>query len=599
MEAYISASEATSAAWDEHACKFKEQVELLKGVGEKLAQAYDNLKEERDSLARENDGDRASEADLLEINAGGRIVSVTRRTLTQIKGSRLEAIFSGRWEKELLRDKDGRIFLDVNSDCFQALVDFLNQRRITPPEEDIDPPFAGEENKNYIDCLLLCFGIEKLVSSAPRQMEERSKEDVLVEDWESLTFDEFSGEFKRHLKSEQQALIAAKKDLSEQEHSFKQEKQALSCFMGGKQGDIVWLNVSGVHMAVKRSTLGIFKDSVLSKQFDDPSWEQEVKDSQATVEKWTPKMVEAWANSIKGVTKETAGKLLYNEVNGINLLAMKWEHFKNLKIKAGEVAIITSEIEVLRQSCKPSPVFVEHSAYCFGKVIDQLRIAAMQQLLDTPLPAPQVRSYERKRFKTIVEYYFPGESADFIMGKEAKKAMETNILNPSHVGQLFTWLADDSIGSNLELIYRASCDGWEANIFHSKCDKKKNTVSLVRSTCGYIFGGFADESWASSGGYKASPRAFLFGMRTHTSDQPSKFRLKIAEDSNATYHASNWGPVFGGGSGDICISNHPNTNSSWAYLGHTFHSPSGQVDPNYFTGSESFSVAELEVFHVT
>ena len=59
---------------------------------------------------------------------------MTSDTLTQIKVPRLEALFGGKWEKQLLRDGDGSIFLDVNPTCFQAVVDYLNELRIAPPE---------------------------------------------------------------------------------------------------------------------------------------------------------------------------------------------------------------------------------------------------------------------------------------------------------------------------------------------------------------------------------------------------------------------------------------------------------------------------------
>ncbi len=63
----------------------------------------------------------ASGDDMLEINAGGKVIVAKRSTLTQhMVGTKFGALFSGRWEKKLQRDGDGRIFLDVNPECFQA-----------------------------------------------------------------------------------------------------------------------------------------------------------------------------------------------------------------------------------------------------------------------------------------------------------------------------------------------------------------------------------------------------------------------------------------------------------------------------------------------
>ena len=68
----------------------------------------------------------AADDDRIEINAGGKVIVAKRSTLTQIQGSRMEALFSGRWDMKLMRDGHGRIFLDVDPTCFQAIVDYLN-----------------------------------------------------------------------------------------------------------------------------------------------------------------------------------------------------------------------------------------------------------------------------------------------------------------------------------------------------------------------------------------------------------------------------------------------------------------------------------------
>lgn len=48
------------------------------------------------------------------------------------------------------------------------------------------------------------------------------------------------------------------------------------------------------------------------------------------------------------------------------------------------------------------------------------------------------------------------------------------------------------------LLYRASRDGFDAANFHSKCDKKGPTVTIVKSGS-FIFGGFTEVSWESPG----------------------------------------------------------------------------------------------------
>ena len=48
--------------------------------------------------------------------------------------------------------------------------------------------------------------------------------------------------------------------------------------------------------------------------------------------------------------------------------------------------------------------------------------------------------------------------------------------------------------SSEKLLYRASRNGWSACNFHSLCDHKGPTVTLVKSG-NYIFGGYTEKSW--------------------------------------------------------------------------------------------------------
>jgi len=53
------------------------------------------------------------------------------------------------------------------------------------------------------------------------------------------------------------------------------------------------------------------------------------------------------------------------------------------------------------------------------------------------------------------------------------------------------------------MIYKATLDGFKAADFHRKCDNIGKTLTLIKTTKGYIFGGFTSESWAHTGDYKS------------------------------------------------------------------------------------------------
>ena len=47
----------------------------------------------------------------------------------------------------------------------------------------------------------------------------------------------------------------------------------------------------------------------------------------------------------------------------------------------------------------------------------------------------------------------------------------------------------------LKLIFKGSRDGFKSNDFHRVCKDKANTLSVVESEHGSIFGGFASIAW--------------------------------------------------------------------------------------------------------
>ena len=63
------------------------------------------------------------------------------------------------------------------------------------------------------------------------------------------------------------------------------------------------------------------------------------------------------------------------------------------------------------------------------------------------------------------------------------------LTNENHQSVLKGWLP--SQGEKWRLLYQASRDGFAAAVFHSKCDNKGPTVTIVN-----IFGGFTEQSWA-------------------------------------------------------------------------------------------------------
>eukprot|EP00985_Skeletonema_marinoi_P033823 scaffold42277_cov153-Skeletonema_marinoi.AAC.2 len=126
------------------------QINQLEEKEKQLLDRLSKLNEEKHKTASANGNVDVSDDDFLEINAGGTVIAVKRGTLTQLQGSRLEAMFSGRWDKKLVRDSSGRLFLDVNSDCFQAIVDYMNELAISSEDEPPMPPTVDDELQHIL-----------------------------------------------------------------------------------------------------------------------------------------------------------------------------------------------------------------------------------------------------------------------------------------------------------------------------------------------------------------------------------------------------------------------------------------------------------------
>ena len=66
----------------------------------------------------------------------------------------------------------------------------------------------------------------------------------------------------------------------------------------------------------------------------------------------------------------------------------------------------------------------------------------------------------------------------------------------NHLRSLRSWLSPvaRSVKSAWKRCWRASVDGWAASTFHSRCDGKGPTVTIIR-VGRYIFGGYTSIPW--------------------------------------------------------------------------------------------------------
>ena len=86
--------------------------------------------------------------------------------------------------------------------------------------------------------------------------------------------------------------------------------------------------------------------------------------------------------------------------------------------RAGTLCLIVDEIKMLKQASQDIVTLIEHSPYCFGKIWDYRRVKELHSLgiLAKEPTLPKVQDLQKKRFEKVAKYYFPGDSAKFILG---------------------------------------------------------------------------------------------------------------------------------------------------------------------------------------
>jgi hypothetical protein len=148
------------------------------------------------------------------------------------------------------------------------------------------------------------------------------------------------------------------------------------------------------------------------------------------------------------------------------------------------------------------------------------------------------------------------------------------------------------------LIYRASQDGFEAAKFHSKCDKKLNTLIIVKSTSGNVFGGYTEQSWSGIG-FKLDWNSFIFSL-INRFNKPLKMKWSQNQGIDCSKEI---GPVFGSGEGsaeksfDLYLADKFNTNICNSNLGcHPDFKEGSNEAKSFLAGSFNFKVSEIEVF---
>jgi hypothetical protein len=151
----------------------------------------------------------------------------------------------------------------------------------------------------------------------------------------------------------------------------------------------------------------------------------------------------------------------------------------------------------------------------------------------------------------------------------------------------------------LQLLYRGSSHGFGCKDFHRLCNGHSNTLTIIKTSENYIFGGYSPLEWRSrdSGVSDGSLKSFLFTIKNPHNLRPRIFVQQ--KKKHAIHDTPTTGPSFGAGY-DILISAQSDSGlHSVSNLGVTYVNDTGLAGTSVFAGSSQFNVAEIEVFEVS
>jgi len=153
------------------------------------------------------------------------------------------------------------------------------------------------------------------------------------------------------------------------------------------------------------------------------------------------------------------------------------------------------------------------------------------------------------------------------------------------------------------LLFRASRDGFAAKAFHSKCDNKGPTVTIVKSGS-FIFGGFTEAAWITPENHRTeyipSMEAFLFSLVNPYRVEPVKMPTEEGRRASNIVCRDSLGPSFGGDKFYRCdlsiADNADSSRTSYNQLSTCHQCPEGKQGSTFLTGSKQFLVIDYEVF---
>jgi hypothetical protein len=240
-------------------------------------------------------------------------------------------------------------------------------------------------------------------------------------------------------------------------------------------------------------------------------------------------------------------------------------------------------------------IFIDRNPHYFHFVLDFLR----QVDSTSPLKLPNNNELLKEIFEEAQFY-----KVEALKDKIYTMCMNSSILSESQTAILFRICKLRA--QKWSLIYKATRDGFHASSFHNACATAGTTITLVKTSLNFIFGGCTLASWDFLKGsvYRDDPNAFIFSLANRL-NRP--VRINVSDSKKAIKVKHDYGPVFGDDdfalfspSGTFYVSDSDNT--CFSTLGKSYKVSADilkDIKPEEFLAGEMFfKPVEVEVFEI-
>ena len=149
---------------------------------------------------------------------------------------------------------------------------------------------------------------------------------------------------------------------------------------------------------------------------------------------------------------------------------------------------------------KDGSFFIDRDGTHFRFILNFLRTGKLTLPKGATFTEELEEEAEFYQIQGLIDAFSPAKLAVKVGTPDEPFRESTILMNAEHRKILKGWLPEAMAGE-WRLLFRASQDGFAASAFHSVCDNKGPTVTVVKSGVN-IFGGFTETSWTSNTGRK-------------------------------------------------------------------------------------------------